>query len=217
MNRVQRPRERLASLHQMPQIRPRIPPAHHALARRIGRPLVLGIPLALDVHSPFAGKQQPMPRRPRRQHAVHHVHPQPRVLLNLVRIPHPHHVPRLVLGQQRQHLRNHLQRQLPRLAHAQPANRVPVEIHLHQLFRALPPQIPVHPALHNSKQALRAPLKLLPPNHLIAMRAKIVERPSRPRHRQPQALLRSRPVRRILRALVERHRNIRSQCELNID
>jgi hypothetical protein len=45
-------------------------------------------------------------------------------------------------------------RQLARLAHAQPADGVAVEVHLHQALGAFAAQIAVHSALHNAEEAL---------------------------------------------------------------
>ena len=216
VDRVQSRRQRLARLHQMAKIRARVAPAYGATALRIRRALVFRIALGLDVQPPFACKQQSVPRRPCRQHAIHHVDAHPRVLFNLVGITNAHHVARLVFGQQRQHLGNHLQRQRARFTHAQAANRVAVKLHLHQPLRAGLAEVRIHPSLHNPKQILRLPAQFLAPHHFIAMSLEVVQRSPRPRHRQPQALLCAAAFRRVFRALVKGHRNVGPERNLHV-
>ena len=74
----------------------------------------------------------------------------------------------------------------------------------------------VHAALHNAEKLLPLPAKVIAPRHFIVMRAKMIERAPRPRHREPQALLCARTIRRIFGALVEGHADIRAQRDLHI-
>src|SRR3984885_8614730 len=157
----------------MPEISPRIPPANHTPAGLIDRTFILRILLALDVHphhlATLAGEHQPMPPRPRRQHTIHHVHPHLRVLLDLVRIPHTHHIPRLILRQNLQPPPNHPPSPPPRLPPRQPPNRIPRKPHPHQPLSRFLPQIRIHPTLHNPKQTLRSPTHRRKPRHPFFM------------------------------------------------
>jgi len=213
---VQRSRERLARLHQVAQIGPRVTPADHAVAGRIGRTLILGVARAFDVQPPLGGEEQPMARGAGGQHAVHHVHAHARILLDLVRIADAHHVAGLVGGQQRQHLGDHLPRQLARLAHAEAPDGIAVEVHLHQPLHAFAAQIAEHSTLHDAEQTLPTSAQFLAPRNLVAMRMEMVERAPRPSHRQPQAFFRAAAISRVLSALVEGHADISAQRDLHI-
>src|SRR5215472_12934839 len=116
----------------MPQICARVAPAHHAVARRIGRSLVFGVLPVLDIYPALAGEEKSMARRTRRQHAIHHIHTHAGVLLDLIGIADTHYVTRLALRKQRKDLADYLEREFARLADAEPADRVTVEVHLNQ-------------------------------------------------------------------------------------
>jgi len=213
---VQRPRERLAGLHQVAQIGPRVTAANHALAGGIGRTLIFRIIFAFDVQPSLAGEQEAVARGAGGQHAVHHIHAHAGILLDLVGVADAHHVAGFAGGQQRQHFGDDLQSQIAGLAHAEASDGVAVEVHLHQALRALTAQIGVHAALHDAEEALRAPSKFVAPHYLVAVGAEVIERPPRPGHGEPQALLGPAAIRRVLGALVEGHRNIRAQGDLHL-
>jgi hypothetical protein len=156
-------------------------------------------------------------RGARRQHAIHHVHAHARILLDLVRVADAHHVARLVRRQQRQHLGDHLHRQLARLAHAEAADGVAVKVHLHQPLGALAAQIRYIPPCTMPNKLCRAAAQFIVPRNLVAVRAEVIERAPRPGHRQPQALFGAAAIRRVLGALVEGHADVRAQRDLHID
>ena len=68
------------------------------------------------------------------QHAVHHVHAHARVLRDLVGVADAHHIARLVARQDLEGARDHLARDLGRLADGQSADGVSVEVHLDEAF-----------------------------------------------------------------------------------
>ena len=51
----------------------------------------------------------------------------------------------------------------------------------------------------------------------MTVRTEMIERPPRPGHGEPEALLRSGPVRRVLGALVEGHADVRAEGDLHVD
>ena len=168
MDGVQRSGERLAGLHQVAQVGARVAAADHAIAGRVGRVLVFGVLLALDVQPAFAGEEQAVAGGAGGQHAVHHVHAHARILLDLVGVADAHHVAGLVRGQQRQHLGDHLQGQFARLADAEAADGVAVEVHLDEALGALAAQIAVHAALDDAEEALAfRPAEFIVPGNFV--------------------------------------------------
>ena len=83
-------------------------------------------------------------------------------MLNLVGIAHAHYVAWLVFRQQRQHFADHFERKFARLAHAQSADCVAVEIHLDQPLCTFAAKIVIHPALHDAEKFLRVPVEAIP-------------------------------------------------------
>ena len=90
------------------------------------------------------------------QHAIHHVDAQARVLLDLVGIADAHDVTRLVFGQQRQNFRDHFEGEFARLADAEAADGVAVEVHFNEALGALAAEIAVHAALDDAEEGLGA-------------------------------------------------------------
>jgi len=213
---VQRSRERLAGLHQVAQVGARVAAANHALAGGIGRVLIFRIAFGLDIQPPLACEEKPMAGGARRQHAVHHVHAHAGVLLDLVGVAHAHQVTGLVRGQQRQHLGDGLLRQFARLAHAQATDGIAVEIHLNQPLRALAAQIFIGTALHDAKEALLAALEFVAPRHFFAVGTKVIQRPPRPGHGEPETLLRPGTLCWIFGALVEGHGDVGAEGDLHV-
>ena len=82
-----------------------------------------------------------MPRRARRQHAIHHVDAQRDVIGDLLGLSHAHQVARTILRQQRGHFASHFASERMRLADRQSADSVPRKIQLEKLPRTLASQI----------------------------------------------------------------------------
>ena len=112
--------------------------------------------------------------------------------------------------------RDHLQRDLARLADAEAADGVAVEVHLDQPFGALAAQVVVHAALHDPEQALRAAIELVVPGNLVLVCAEVIERAPRPGHGQAQAFLGAAALGRVFGALVEGHGDVGAQRDLHI-
>ena len=85
------------------------------------------------------------------QHAIHHVDAHARVLLDLVGIADAHDVARLVFGQERQNFGDHFEGELARLADAEAADGVAVEVHFDEALGALAAEIAVHAALDDAE------------------------------------------------------------------
>ena len=213
---VERAGKRFAGLHQVAQISARIAAADHAVAIGVGRPLVFGIAFAFDVQPAFAGEEQAVAGGAGGQHAVHHVHAHAGVLLNLVGVADAHDVARLVLGQQRQDLGDHLQGQVAGLADAEAADGVAVKIHFNETLGALAAEVAVHAALHDTEEGLRAAAQLIVPRDFMPMGAEAIQRALCPGHGQPQAFLGSSPVGGVFGALVEGHGDVGAKGDLHV-
>src|SRR5580658_573113 len=129
-------------------------------------------------------------------------------------------------------------RQLARLPHAQAADGVPRKPNLNRPQGRFSAQLAIHPTLDNAKERLSAALirrvssfwfpvsvahgtrnwKLETgnPRHLMLMLLKIFLTPRRPPRRQFHRSPHPRPIRRILRALIERHDDVRTQPDLRL-
>ena len=103
------------------------------------------------------------------EHAVHHVHAHARVLFNLVGIADAHDIARLVLGQMLERERDHLARDLARLADREAADGVAGQVHLDEALGGLAAQVRVHATLNDAEEALVLACELLGPRHLMAM------------------------------------------------
>src|SRR5215831_17081662 len=136
---------------EMPKIRARVTPAHRATAFWVDGPLVLYIPRVLDQHPAFTRIQARVTRRPRRQHAIHHVNAARHVIRNLLRPSNSHEITRPSLRQQRRNFFRHLAGDFVRLSHGQSAHRITGKFNLQKLPRALPPQIGERRPLHDTE------------------------------------------------------------------
>ncbi len=97
-----------------------------------------------------------------------------------------------------------------RLAHRQPAYRIAREINLQKLPCTLPPQIRKRRALHDPKLPLR---QIAIPRRAFQ---KIIPRPPRPLRRSNYRRFCRLSRRRRLNALIEHHRNVRTQRQLDL-
>ena len=149
---VERGGERLAGLNEMAQIGARVAAADGALAGGVGRGLILCILFVLDVEAALAGEEESVASGAGRKNAIHHVNTHAGVLLDFVGIADTHDVARLVFGQERQNFRNHFKCQVTRLADAEAADGVAVEVHFNEALGALAAEIAMHAALNDCKQ-----------------------------------------------------------------
>src|SRR5512146_846634 len=99
---------------------------------------------------------------------------------------------------------------------------MPGETDLDRSLRRLAPQLRVHPSLHDSEESLRLvrPLLLrfgLEPWRLALVRFEVVFAPLSPARRHLHRLLRPASLRRIFRALVERHDDVRAEPDLGFN
>jgi len=194
----------------MPQIRPRISPAHRARALRIDWPLILRIPRILDQHSAFARVQASVPRRTRRQHAIHHVDSERHVVRQLLGPPTPIRYRGLSRGIRKV--------TTPAISHVTACGSP----------TASPPT--AYPgkssssncrALSCRKSANVAPCTI-PNCHCAkspfcwAYCKKLIPRPPRPLRRPLHRRFGQFPRRRSLDALIQRHRNVRAQRQLHL-
>ena len=209
--------ERFAGLHQVAEIGAGVAAADRAIAGGIGRDLVFGVSFVFDVEAAFAGEEQAVAGGAGGQHAIHHVHAHARVLLDLVGVADAHHVARLVLGQQRQHLGDHFEGQLAGLADAEAADGVAVEVHFDEALGALAAEIAVHAALDDAEEDLRAcPSEFVAPDDFVAVGAEVIERAARPGHGEAQALFGAAAVGGVLSALVEGHGDVGAESDLHV-
>ena len=173
------------------------------------------------------------------KNAIHHVNAEARILLDFVGVADTHDVARLVFGQQRHDFRDYFEGELARLADAEAADGVAVEVHFNETLGALAAKIAVHAALDDAEEGLgvgavrshpngawmghplfvRGPvmLSLMAPRDFVLMGAEVIERALRPGHREAEALFGAGAVGGILRALVETHNNICAESDLDVD
>src|SRR5580693_54673 len=126
---------------QVPQIRSRIPLAYPARAIWIDWFLILAVTRVLDEHAAHTSIQARMPRRPRRQHAIHHVDASRHIIRNLLRTAHAHQIARLFRWQKRRYFRGHLTSHVVRFANCQATYGVSGELQVQKLSRALSTQV----------------------------------------------------------------------------
>ena len=121
-------------------------------------------------------------------------------------------------GQQRQHLGDHFQREVARLAHAQAADGVAVKVHLDEAFGALAAQVAVHAALDDAEQGLGAARLQTRSCHgdFVLMGAEVIERAPRPGHGEAQALFGAAAFGGVLGALVEGHGDVGAEGDLHV-
>src|SRR5580698_7106764 len=200
----------------MTQVSAGVAPANHAIAGRVRRALVFSVLFTLDVEPAFAGEKQAVARGARGQHAIHHVHAHARILLDFVWIADAHDITRLVIRQKRKDFGDHLQRQVARLAHAEAANGVAVEVHLDKALGALAAQVAVHAALDDAEEVLRTAALFPVPGNFFAMGAEMVERAASPGHGEAEAFFGAAAIRGVLGALVEGHRDVGAEGDLDV-
>src|SRR5579871_3490955 len=112
----------------MTQVRPAVVSARITGAIFIDRPRIFFVARVLDDYPPLRGEQVPVPRIPRRQHAVHHVYAPRYVVRQLLRHPHPHGVTWTFAWQVRLGRLHHFETQWPQLAYREPSDGVTFRI-----------------------------------------------------------------------------------------
>src|ERR1700683_550087 len=140
----------------MPQVGPRVALAHPAAAIGVERPRILGVARLLDRDFSLRSKQQPMPRSPRGQDAIHHIHAELGVLGDLLGRAHSHQIARLVSRKVLQRSLDHFASALPRFANAKPADRIAGKANLDRPLSRFLSQFQIHPALNNAEKGLSA-------------------------------------------------------------
>ena len=127
MQRVKGRRVDFAYSKQVPQIRPGTGPAGIAIARRIRRPIILGVPRILNIDRPFAGEQLSVSGVPRGQHAVEEVDTARHGLYKVQGRSGAHQVSRAVLRQATGRAGHDVVHDVGRLSDAQSTDRVRLE------------------------------------------------------------------------------------------
>src|SRR5271167_3502254 len=140
----------------MPQVCPRVAPAYTAAAIGVERPRILSIASLLDRDLSLGSKQQPMPRRPRGQHAIHHVDAEAGVLHDLVGCANAHHVARLIGGKVLEGSFDHFAGALARLPGAESTDGIAGEADLDSAFGGFFSEVEIHAALDDAEEGLRA-------------------------------------------------------------
>jgi len=133
------------------------------MAGGVWRGLVFGELFVLDVEAALAGEEQSVAGSASGKNAIHHVDAEAGVLLDFVGVADAHDVARLVFGQERQDFRDHFESELARLADAEAADGVTVEVHFDEALGALAAKIAVHAALDDSEEGLGAGVRAIPP------------------------------------------------------
>ena len=133
--------ERFLCGHEVAQIGSAVAVADHAGAVGVGRVLVFGVLLALDVEAAFGGEEQAVARGAGGQHAVHHVDAHGGVFGDLVGVADAHDVAGLVCGQVRQGFGDDFAGELARLAYAEAADGVAGKVEVDEALGALAAEI----------------------------------------------------------------------------
>jgi len=195
--------EDLVAREEVAHVRAREVPAAVAVASLLDGRLVERPLRGLDGDVAAARDGGAVARDARRDHAVEHVDAARDALRHLVQHAEPHHVARRVLRQERHRGVDRLVHAGLRLADGNAADGVAVEADLHELFRAVPPQVVVDAALDDAEDEL-------------AVGVRLVLRGARPAERLLDRLRRARVVARIRQALVEDHRDVAAQDALHL-
>ena len=154
----QHARDDLLRFENVVQIGPRIPRAAGAGAILVQGARIVLMPRVLDVNLPPACPCLPRAAGPRRQHAVHHIHPPLHRADDVTGLADPHQIARAILGQKARRIVQHAEHRLLPLAHGQPANRIAVKADAPQRLGGFLAQFPVHPALHDPEQRMPRPI-----------------------------------------------------------
>ena len=128
--------------------------AGRAVAALVERRLVAGEAGVLEVEAAGRGERRPRAAHPRRQDAVEHVDAALDHFEDAFWIADAHEVARLVRGEERRRLRDRLEHRVARLPHAEPAERVAVEVELDDLRDRAPAELRVGRALGDPEEEL---------------------------------------------------------------
>ena len=189
------------------QVGARIVARGRAVAFRVERGRIVGVPGVAQVDGPAPRVGETVAPVARRQDAVEHVDAAPDRLDEVLRRADAHEITRLLRRQDRHDTVERRQHQLLALADREAADRVARKIHADERFRRAPPQLGVRAALHDRKQRL-AGLRLVRESGMRALR---------PAQRQLHRLLRPVPLGRQLDALVELHLDVGAEQALDLD
>src|SRR6266511_2966892 len=207
----------LARLEQVAEVRPGERPARVAGARRVGRPLVVGVPRVPNDDLPLAREQQAVAGGSSREDAVEQVDARRDAREQVRGRPDAHEVARLRGGEERRVARDPLPHRLGRLADGVAPERVAGQVERRRLLDRARTQVREEPALRDAEQRACAAggwtsARLLGLEH--APRLAATDEPALgPRERD----LVVRAVGERRRALVERHDDVGAERLLHLD
>src|SRR6266511_2150478 len=207
----------LARLEQVAEVRPGERPARVAGARRVGRPLVVGVPRVPNDDFPLAREQQAVAGGSSREDAVEQVDARRDAREQVRGRPDAHEVARLRGGEERRVARDPLPHRLGRLADGVAPERVAGQVERRRLLDRARTQVREEPALRDAEQRACAAggwtsARLLGLEH--APRLAATDEPALgPRERD----LVVRAVGERRRALVERHDDVGAERLLHLD
>ena len=205
MQREQPVRQQLFGDEEVAEIRAREGATRVAVAGGVERrPLADPLRL-LDRHRPRRGERLTVPRVARRQHTVEHVDTARDRLHQVLRLADAHEIAGAIGGQCSGHARGELEHGRLGLAHGHAADGVAVEAQRHRALDRLRPEIVVRPALDDAEERLPAG-----GGRVGGARAR------RPAQRQRERALGGLARGRVGQALVERHRDVRAECSLDL-
>ena len=146
--------EDLLLVHEVPDVAAAEAGAGRAGAAVVERALVAGEPGVAEVEPSFVRERAAGARCAGREDAVEHVDAARDHLEHALGVADSHEVARFVLRQQGRRSRRCLEHRLPVLPHAQPADRVPVEVERDELLRRAGSQLGVEAALRDPESEL---------------------------------------------------------------
>src|SRR5579863_2091970 len=129
----------------MPQVRSGVAPAHSAAAIWVKRGLVPRVPSLFDGDLALRGKQQPVPRGPRRKNAIHHVYAEIGIFDDFLGGTDSHEIAWLVGRQIFQRGLDDFSSERPRFTHAEAADGVSRKADFDSPFGGFFSQGKVHP------------------------------------------------------------------------
>ena len=203
MDRQQPKAEDLVARNQVTDIAAREVAAAVAVATLFHRALVVNPFRRLDCDVALAGDGRAVTGNARRDDTVKHVDATRHALGHLVHDPQAHHIARLVLRQIRNGGVDRLIHERLGLADRDPAHGIAVEADLHELLRAVPPDVVVDAALHDAEDEL-------------AVGVRLVLRGLRPAERLLDGLHRARAITGIRKAFVKDHRDVAAENALHL-
>ena len=209
--------EGFAGVHEVAEIGAGVALAGGAGAVGVGREGVVGEAAVFDVHAAFAGEEESVSCGAGGDDAVHHVDAHAGVFDDLVGVADAHDVTGLVGGEQGEGFGDDLACEFARLADAEAADGVSVEVHCDEALGGFAAEMGIHAALDDAEEGLGLSAQLGVPGNLMGVGAEVSEGASGPEVCDAEGFAGAFFGGGIFGALVEGHADVGTEGELDVD